>query len=253
MDKQQREALKSDVVKADRGPFIGWWATMLEHRPDTLRRIHEHLIVAENGKFVSEKMRHLLWVAVDSVVTHLFPRGIGVHADVAMRLGATQAQVTEALEIASFVSSRGFGFALPLLMSELERQGKGVPARAPTAEEASAKQEFVRRGVCWAPWMDQAMLVCPDYLNGLLNFAFPATPAPDGLDEKSRALIFLACSACPAIADAEATRLHLARAVSLGIDPGEIVQVLQLANSIGVHPLSTGITAVEELFSRAQK
>jgi alkylhydroperoxidase/carboxymuconolactone decarboxylase family protein YurZ len=248
---EERRLLKQEIVQADRGPFIGWWEALLHHSPNALRRVHELLNVAELGTLISERMRHLIWTAVDSVVTHLFPRGIGVHAEVAMKHGATVRQVIEALEIAATVSSRSFQFGLPLILEALaERSEK--PQLALTAAEQDRKSRISKRIGYWEGWMDAALATAPDYLEMLLGLGYPTVADPEGLDAKSRALIFFACSACPAIVDRDATLLHARRAIDSGATKDELIQVLQLANCIGVHPLSTGITAIDEFLSKTQ-
>ena len=89
MNKQECEDLKNGIIATGRGPFVGWWANLLEVSPRTLKHVHEYLSIAETGGEISEKMRHLIWVVVDSLVTHLYPRGAGVHARVALEHGAT--------------------------------------------------------------------------------------------------------------------------------------------------------------------
>ncbi|CDX58844.1 hypothetical protein MPL1032_240283 [Mesorhizobium plurifarium] len=100
-----RRKVKDEVLAARRGPFGGWWEDLLEVDPHLLLRVHRQMAVAESGP-LPKSFRHLILATVDSVVTHLYPRGIGVHARVAIEHGASLRQVVEALEISAFVSNR---------------------------------------------------------------------------------------------------------------------------------------------------
>jgi len=232
MNEQEREQLKRDVIAAGRGPFVGWWANLYEISPETLRRVHDYLSIAENEGNISERMRHLLWVVVDSLVTHLYPRGAGVHARIAIELGASREDIIEALEIAAYVSSIGYEVGLPMIMQAAQEMGvPGVPVL-----DKDATRE---------PWEQYAQAVSPRALDALTHLAH-MRPAGRGLDAKTRELLYLAGYSSPAVANAVAIKRHAKRALAAGATTDELVQVLRLANCIGLHAIAEGVNAAAE-------
>lgn len=240
-----RQQVKDQVVAANRGPFGGWWQALLDIDPELLRRVHLYLEVAETSGPLPEALRHLVWTAADAVVTHLYPRGLGVHAAIAIECGASVSQVIETLAIATTVSSRGYGLGLTILTDELEE--RGLP---PLAAETESRPERVRERLQqqlghWPGWMDIEANISSDALEAFLDLA-SSREAGDNLTEKWRQLIFIAAASCPAIADTQQTRLHIRRALEIGASSQEIQQTLRLANTIALHSISEGIVQLQE-------
>jgi alkylhydroperoxidase/carboxymuconolactone decarboxylase family protein YurZ len=235
-----RKMVKDEVISAGRGPFGGWWEDVLQVDPELVLRINRHMRVAEEIGPLPRFFRHLILVAVDSVVTHLYPRGIGVHARIAMEHGASPRQVVEALEISALVSSRGYAVALPLVLEELAAAGMPLPARSDPARAAEIRSRFEEQIGIWPQWMTIALDHDPQAMENLLALAYGRSDET-GLGPKWRELLFLAASACPAIVEKDGIRLHARRALQLGATGEELVQTLRMANMIGLHPIIEGI------------
>ena len=233
MNPEQREQLKKDVVAAGRGPFVGWWANLFEISPKTLKRVHEYLTIAENDGAISERMRHLIWVVVDSLVTHLYSRGAGVHIRIAMALGASREDIIEALEIATYVSSIGYEVGLPVIMQAAQEMGLSAAASPPPQNDNPEA------------WVQYAEIASPRALEALTHLSEMRPPGL-GLDAKSRELLFFAGYSCPAIANVIAMKRHAKRALAAGATTEDLIQVLRLANCIGLHAMAEGINAAAD-------
>ncbi len=244
MDEYRR--MVTDEVGVRRGPLKGWWEDVLQTDPELVLRIDRHMRIAEENGPLPRFVRHLILVTVDSVVTHLYPRGIGVHARVALEHGASVRQVVEALEISALVSSRGYAKSLPIVLEELAASGKPLPARANAERASEIRKQFEDGGRTWPEWMDIALDHDPEAMGHLLALAADR-PVEDGLDAKWRELLFLAASACPAIVDKDGIRLHARRALQLGASGEELVQTLRMANLIGLHPIIEGIPQLKAI------
>lgn len=243
-----RQKVKEEVLSAKRGPFGGWWEDLLDVDPRLLLSVHRHMLAAENGP-LPKSFRHLILATADSVVTHLYPRGIGVHARIAMDHGATPRQVVEALEISALVSNRGYSIALPLVAEELAKSGYS-PKSVEKTHSSEIRRRFESRGGEWQDWMNVALDYCPDALEALLELGYGRDDMDGvGLDRKQRALLFLAASACPALADQEAIRSHTRQALKLGASPEEIMQTVKVANVTGLHPIAEGVPQLRALLS----
>lgn len=240
-----RRALKEEIVAANRAPFDGWWAEVLDLDPGLLRRIHLFVQSAEQSGPVPETLRHLIWVAADSVVTHLYPRGLGVHIALAMHCGATLTQVMETLAITSSVCSRGYGAGLGILVDELQAAGLEGLQEADVTGVQTVRQQLQEEASLWPKWMETELRTDPYALKAFLGLG-ESFGSDDGLDERWRRLITIGVASCPAIADAELTRLSIRRALDAGIEATEIRQTLRLANTITLHSIAEGVMQIKE-------
>jgi alkylhydroperoxidase/carboxymuconolactone decarboxylase family protein YurZ len=245
------QQLKDAFVSAERGlpgPSEALAETLIQIDAGALRRIHDFLEAAENEPHVSHRLRHLIWVAVDSVVSHLFPGGATTHATMAIKHGATPQQLVEALEIASFASVRGYEIGLDIVLAATRATDDvGVSAdRALSEAEAELKRDFTTRMGFWADWMETALALSPEQLRAHLELGYRPL-APGGLTAKDRQLILFACFACPAVSDRGLMRTHATEAVRRGATEAELLQVLRLANCIGLHAIFLGVNTFPEL------
>jgi hypothetical protein len=97
----------------------------------------------------------------------------------------------------------------------------------------------------WPAWMETEVCLAPPSLAAFLDLA-PDDETGDGLDAKSRALVFVGAASCPAIADRDLTQTHMRRALELGATLEELLQTLRLAIAIGLHSISEGIMQLQE-------
>lgn len=235
MNEKDKEQLKQDVIAAGRGPFVGWWANLFEISPESLRQVHDYLSIAENQGPIDERLRHLIWVVVDSVVTHLYPRGAGVHARIAMELGASREDVIEALQIAAYVSSQGYEIGLPIIV-EAARE-LGLPTPAGPSDEGS-------------DWEALSKVVSPQAHAALTGLS-GAGNRRNGFDAKTRELLLFAGYACPAMTNTVGMRRHARRALQAGASSDELIQALRLANCIGLHAIAEGINGAADVLKAA--
>lgn len=231
-----RQRLKDRIMR-DRGRFPAWNEDMLELCPQTLARMHEFIMAAEAGNRISEKLRHLIWIAADAVVSHLYPRGIGIHAREAMRLGASPQELVETLEIACVITCRTPQVALEIVLDEMARR----PGEPKLRSEVPAQAADGARPA----WMEIGMRYFPDYVRALSDFVDPPE-AEHALDRRSRELIFFAVHACPAVVDPVGMRRHARRALECGASGEDLLDVIKLASCIGNHALAVGMPAIIE-------
>jgi alkylhydroperoxidase/carboxymuconolactone decarboxylase family protein YurZ len=192
----------------------GQWAKLLRQYAPTLHKEWVGTMAAAQRGKVSEKLKHLIWVAVDSVFTHLYPSGAKLHAEEAFANGATIGEVMDTLRIAAMPATRGLKAGYELLETRL--QGAAAPQQKSWPE--LAKRMSPKFKSAWDVFMDGRM--------------------PGGLDDRSRCLVALAVSSTPAIADRDGIDRAIEQALKLGVDPDEIVEVMELASLIGSHAFS---------------
>lgn len=194
-----------------RRPPARWVSVIEDLSPTTharLARLLETHLSA--GDRVSPRLMHLIWIAVDSTVTHLFPRGAKRHIEGALECGATVEEIFEVLAIASTTADIGIAMALPVI-AEVTGRDAGLPAEVGAAYQALGHD-----------------------------------PERRVLDDRTRELIYLALYSSPALVDADRFRDHARRAVNLGASDQDLIDVVHLASGISLHSLEQGAPLIEE-------
>ena len=248
MDKERQE-IRDMVVAAGRGQFTGWWAQLLEFSPQSLLHIHRLQEVGEQDGPISSMMRHLIWVVADLALMHLYPRGAGIHVRIALEEGATFRQVIQAFEIATVVSIRGQRMGMSVILEAASEAGQPVATRR---VDADLRARIIARCGYWAEWMETVGSVSPEALTALVDLA-PKTDDADGLDARSRELLYFAAYSCPAVMDVEGMRTHARLALAAGTTAQELIQVLRLADCIGVHSIAEGMLSSSEHLAALKK
>lgn len=223
-----------------------WQATMKVLAPVSYERMMAYYAAVHQPGRLSQKLLHLMWIAVDAVPTHIYTPGIELHARMATDLGATLEEIAEALEIASTLCERSHVHALPAVIEAARAAGLPVPDTIGglNPRQRQIRADYEARDGAWPPGLDLALRLMPDYLAAQLKMNHsPAVPG--GLDARPRALIFVAVHACPATLDVDAVRHHAARSIELGASLEELIETVQAASGISVHAFSLGMPAVQ--------
>lgn len=103
LDDRQR-SLKRDFERR-RGYWHETWDDVLVLDPDMFAAYTAFSTsVAEEGS-LDVRLRELIYIAIDSVPTHLYVPGVEIHARNALDAGATPYQIVEAIEIAALLGA----------------------------------------------------------------------------------------------------------------------------------------------------
>ena len=201
-----------------------WTRVMAKHGPSLHKEWLAMVAASTKRGKLPEKLKHLIWTAVDAVPTHLYAAGAALHAEVAMEHGATVPEVMDTLRLACLPTMRGLHAGYPLLAAALSKAGKLQP-------KADRPQPAASQG-----WAEIAERLSPDFKRAYDTFI--AGQMPGGLDARSRCLITLAVFSNPATADKEGTEKAIQQALDLGIDAEEILEAMEIASLIASHAFS---------------
>lgn len=177
----------------------------------------------KNG-ILPAKTIELICIAGDAVCTHSYAPGTRRHIRAALELGATRGEILAVLKLASLVGFQTLHLAIPILAAELGESTERGPL--PQLRE-------------WdAAWSAQVSAV--------------ADSARDGtLDAKTVELICVGVNAAATHLNADAVRHHVRAALTAGATRQEIVEVLKVASTIGIHACNLAVPILaEELASR---
>ncbi len=118
----RQEALKEEFTR-NRGYWHDFWDEILELDPDMFEAYTNFSSVPWKTGTLEPKVRELVYCAFDASATHLYVKGLKLHYENALRLGATIGEILEVLEIASVIGIHAATSAVPILIEEAEALG----------------------------------------------------------------------------------------------------------------------------------
>ncbi|WP_237478650.1 carboxymuconolactone decarboxylase family protein [Lichenibacterium dinghuense] len=201
---------------------------------------------------LAPKTRHLVGLSLSAAATHLYRPGIRSHCRAAIDAGATADEILETLMLASTLGVHACVLGVPILTEKLA--AKGDTAASPTRDDArrgALKAEFVKRRGYWNPVWDGLLALDPDYFAAFT--AFSSMPWRSGaLEPKVKEFIYIATDVSATHQFAPGTHIHVENALGLGASAEEILEVMQLASTLGIETFEVALPIVlEELGARA--
>lgn len=118
----EQQALK-DEFTGNRGYWHAFWDEILELDPEMFRAYTDFSSVPWKTGTLEPKVREFVYCAFDASATHLYVKGLKLHYENALRLGATVGEILEVLEIASVIGIHAATSAVPILVEEAEATG----------------------------------------------------------------------------------------------------------------------------------
>lgn len=103
LDDRQR-SLKADFERR-RGYWHETWDDVLVLDPDMFAAYTAFSTSAAEEGSLDIRLRELIYIAIDSVPTHLYVPGVEIHARNALDAGATAEQILEAIEVAALLGA----------------------------------------------------------------------------------------------------------------------------------------------------
>jgi alkylhydroperoxidase/carboxymuconolactone decarboxylase family protein YurZ len=117
-----------------------------------------------------------------------------------------------------------------------------------TARQEEIKQEFIRVRGSWSDTWEGVLRLDPDFLLAYLNFS--AVPWRSGvLDPKVKELIYIAVDANATHMFLPGVRQHIRAALKLGVTRHEIMEVLELSATLGIHAMNIGVPILVEVLT----
>jgi alkylhydroperoxidase/carboxymuconolactone decarboxylase family protein YurZ len=116
------------AFEASRGYWPATWDGILALTPRFFDA-HERLgsVPREQG-VLGQKVRELIYIALDASTTHLWASGVKTHIRAALQHGATVNEIVEVLELTSMLGTQSVTFGLPILMEEVVKFNQAADA-----------------------------------------------------------------------------------------------------------------------------
>jgi alkylhydroperoxidase/carboxymuconolactone decarboxylase family protein YurZ len=240
------QALKDAFIKA-RGYWRPWTEGLLRLDPAFLETYASYAGYPAATGPLSRKMCELIYVALDGSATHLFRSGLALHMGLAIDSGATAQEIVDVLRLATAQGLDGCHLGIGILVEELAAAGLDQPCLEGelSAQQCALRKAYLARFGDWPDFCEQLLRLDPAYFALMLDLLTGARSS-GGLDDRSRCLISLALNACFTALHPDGLRLQIRRALRLGIDKAEIMQVLQMTAHLGVHACAVGVPILLE-------
>lgn len=109
-----------------------------------------------------------------------------------------------------------------------------------TTRQQQVKDEFIAVRGTWSELWESVVRLDPEFLAAYLTFS--AVPfRKNHLDDKTKEFIFIAVDAAATHMYAPGVRQHIAAALRLGATPDEIMEVIELTSTLGIHAMNIGV------------
>lgn len=115
-------------------------------------------------------------------------------------------------------------------------------------EQRSIKEEFIRVRGTWGDHWEAILTLDPEFMRSYLNFS--AVPwKKNHLDAKTKELMYIAVDAAATHLYVPGIRQHIRAALLAGASPQEIMEVLELTSTLGIHAMNIGVPILVEVLT----
>ena len=117
-----------------------------------------------------------------------------------------------------------------------------------TERQQEIKDEFIRVRATWGDTWEAILRLDPEFLRTYLEFA--AVPwRKNHLDDKIKEFICIAVDANATHMYLPGARQHIKAALEVGATPQEIMEVLELSATLGIHAMNIGVPILVEVLT----
>jgi alkylhydroperoxidase/carboxymuconolactone decarboxylase family protein YurZ len=119
-----------------------------------------------------------------------------------------------------------------------------------TVKQQRIKEEFIRVRRTWAPQWESILRQDSDFLEAYLHLS--AVPFKKNfLEDKVKEFIYIAINASSTHLFVPGIQMHLNAAIDFGATREELMEVLELTSTVGVHAVNVGVPILREVLEEA--
>jgi alkylhydroperoxidase/carboxymuconolactone decarboxylase family protein YurZ len=235
LNDRQRE-IKRAFVDAQ-GSWGDAWETVLAVDPEFVAAYNDLQQVPSRKSHLTPKFRELCAISVNAAATHLHVPGILPHIQAALDLGATPSEIVEVLELAATLGIHTMNIGVPLLVEVLEEQGRTGPAPLDDYQER-LKAEFTEVRGYWHEFWNDMLELDPEMFEAYTTFS--GIPWRTGtLTPAEKELIYISYDIAATHLYVPGTKLHIRNALGYGATPEQVLEVMEISSTLGIHAVTT--------------
>lgn len=238
-----------DALRAEFEAAHGYWSESLADvarlDPVFFRSYLALSTVPERTGALDPSTRALVSLAIDANATHLFVPGVRRHMARAVELGASDAEIMEVLELSATLGIHAANAGVPILLEVLAETGDAPDVFDLDDRQQQLKRDFEQNRGYWNPIWDGVLKLAPDFFEAYLDYS--SVPWQHGvLEPKVKELIYCAFDCSATHLWLPGLKLHMRNALGHGATPLEIMEVIQIASTLGAHAFEHAMPALRE-------
>lgn len=232
-DDTRRSQIRTEVEQA-----VGEWnekyQAILDLDPEFLAAYGRLASVPARTGALEPKVRHLIALAVAANSTHLYVPAIRGHIRRALDAGNTPAEVMEVLECCATLGIHAMNIGVPILVDVLEEAGVRDGAVELTEYQERLKAEFTENRGYWHDFWNEILELAPEFFEAYTDFS--SVPWKSGpLSPKLKEFVYITFDVAATHLYTSGLRLHLVNAVGYGATAAELIEVMEIASTLGIH------------------
>jgi len=226
------------------------WEALLEADPVLFAGYLDLATVPSRKGHLSPKVRALVFLAVDVASTHLYLPGVRQRIAQALDAGASREEVVEVIQLVSGLGIHAMNIGVPLLQELLVERGLPPAPETLSEHQQALKEDFTRKRGYWHAFWEGLLALDPEFFESFIEFS--AIPWVHGvLEPKVKEFIYTAFDSASTHLYVEGWKLHMRNALNYGATPEELLEVMEISSTLGIHgPLSAAPILLEELERR---
>jgi alkylhydroperoxidase/carboxymuconolactone decarboxylase family protein YurZ len=116
-----------------------------------------------------------------------------------------------------------------------------------TADQQEIKDEFIRIRGTWGEGWQRMLELDPPFVRAYLNFSAVPWLKESHLEPKVKEFMYLAADAAATHLYEPGIRQHITAALEHGATPAEVMEVLELTSTLGIHAANIGVPLLLEV------
>jgi AhpD family alkylhydroperoxidase len=121
--KEQKTRELVERITRERGFARGWHRMLAERDPDYMEAYHNYAKLAFRDGKLPRKFKEIIAIVMDAMT--FYEEGVRIHTRNALKLGVTEEEILEALEVCTLLSIHYLSNHLPAITEEVEKFQKG--------------------------------------------------------------------------------------------------------------------------------
>ncbi|HEY4373369.1 MAG TPA: carboxymuconolactone decarboxylase family protein [Burkholderiales bacterium] len=200
---------------------------------------------------LDDKVKAFVAITACTACTYLYAPGVEHHVRAALRAGATREELVEVLQLASTVGIHASNVGVPVLLEVLEEEGLRKGAAPLDARREALKQSFVKNRGYWHPSWEGLLELDPELFETYVEFSSVAWRT-GVLEPKVKEFMYCAFDAAATHLYVPGLKLHMRNALRYGATAEELMEVLEIVSTIGIHGALLGAPVVAAALAERQ-
>ena len=226
------------ALKVEFERLHGFWGDGLElalrQAPDFFAGYLSMARVALGAGHLEPKVCDFVMLAASASVTHLNPEATRLHIQGALRHGATRAEISEVLQIASVLGIHAYMTGVPILLEEISSMGASIDDTFPLDEKfEKVKAGFAQERGYWSDELQSMVRTSPEFFEGYTDFS-SAPWRSAALTPMVKELLYVAIDVDTTHLFESGVRIHVRNALRYGATPAQVLQVMQITSCLGM-------------------